>query len=253
MQPDFSVETSSCQGLTGNMLKGIAIFTMAIDHLTWTLFPGYDTRWWVMCLHAVGRITAPIMWYMIAEGYFHTRNRKKYALRLLGFAFVSHFAYNFYSGSPMLPFVSGSVFDQTSVMWALFLGLLALMLFDVPRQKLSNPLKNLLFICICILAFPADWSCVAVLAICCIAAYRGNFKKQMAAMMLCVVCYVVVYCIFLDVAYGILQLCVVLAVPLLSLYNGKRGKSRSMKWVFYVFYPLHLVLIGFLRLWLVRT
>lgn len=137
-------------GLSGNALKAIAILTMTIDHLAWALWPGYDTRWWVLCLHAVGRITAPIMWYMIAEGYHYTRDRKKYALRLLGFAFVSHFAYNFNAGIPLIPFSTGEIFNQTSVMWALFLGLLALMLFDVPQEKLSNPLKYLLLIGICV-------------------------------------------------------------------------------------------------------
>ncbi len=240
-------------GLSGNALKAIAILTMTIDHLAWALWPGYDTHWWVLCLHAVGRITAPIMWYMIAEGYHYTRDRKKYALRLLGFAFVSHFAYNFNAGIPLVPFSTGEIFNQTSVMWALFLGLVTLMLFDVPQEKISNPLKYLLFIGICVLAFPADWSCVAVLAVCCIASYRSNFAKQMVAMVLCVACYAVVYCIFLDVVYGLLQLCVVLSVPFLAMYNGKRGKARWMKWFFYIYYPLHLTLIGLLRVWLNRV
>ena len=50
----------------------------------------------------------------------------------------------------------------------------------------------------------------------------------------------------------LLQLCVVLAIPLLALYNGKRGKNpavnKVMKWLFYIYYPLHLAVIGFIQL-----
>ena len=70
------------QGLSGNQIKGIAIAAMTVDHLAWTLFPGYDTRWFVLLAHVIGRLTAPIMWFFIAEGYHHTRNVKKYACRL---------------------------------------------------------------------------------------------------------------------------------------------------------------------------
>ena len=49
-----------------------------------------------------------------------------------------------------------------------------------------------------------------------------------------------------------IQLCVVLAIPLLALYNGKRGKNpavnKVMKWLFYIYYPLHLAVIGFIQL-----
>ena len=236
--------------LTGNGLKWIAIAAMTLDHLAWTLWPGYDTRVWVLLLHVVGRLTAPIMWFLIAEGYHYTRDRKKYALRLFLFAVLSHFAYCFFNGNSFLPFADGAVLNQTSVMWALFLSVAAMLLFDVPQEKLPQPAKLALFLVLCAAALPADWSCIAVLAVCCIASARGNFRKQMVYMMLCVVCYSVVYCLFLDLVYGLLQFCVVLSVPVLALYNGKRGKGKGSKWFFYWYYPLHLVFFGLVRLWL---
>ena len=52
--------------------------------------------------------------------------------------------------------------------------------------------------------------------------------------------------------YGLLQTSVVLAIPVIMLYNGKRGKKQAvnsiMKWVYYVYYPLHLAVIGVIRL-----
>ena len=44
--------------LSGNALKGIAILAMTLDHLTWTLWPGYATDWWVLVCHVLGRVTA---------------------------------------------------------------------------------------------------------------------------------------------------------------------------------------------------
>ena len=51
--------------LNSHQIKLIAIAAMTIDHLTWTLFPGTQTVWYVYCLHIIGRLTAPIMWFFI--------------------------------------------------------------------------------------------------------------------------------------------------------------------------------------------
>ena len=53
-------------GLSGNALKLIAIAAMTVDHLTWVIFPGYQTNAGILVLHSIGRLTAPIMCYFIA-------------------------------------------------------------------------------------------------------------------------------------------------------------------------------------------
>lgn len=131
------------RGLTGNQLKLIAIVTMTLDHLASVIWPGYATHWWLLCLHALGRISAPVFWFLVAEGYRYTRSRRRYAARLLLFAAAGHFAYNFAFGIPFVPFRT-SVFNQTSVLWALFWGVIALMINDSPR--LAQWQKTLLMI-----------------------------------------------------------------------------------------------------------
>lgn len=69
-------------------------------------------------------------------------------------------------------------------------------------------------------------------------------------MVLCVVMYTIVYAIFLDVVYGIMQMAVALAIPVLYLYNGQKGKWNGMKWLFYVYYPVHLIILGLIRIFL---
>ena len=232
------------KGLSGNVLKLIAIAAMTLDHVLWILYPGYRTTWWLLALHAIGRITAPIFWFFIAEGYVHTRDFRKYALRLLLFALVSHFAYCFAFGISFLPFVK-SVFNQTSVIWSLFWGLIAIRLFD---SKIKEWLKLLLLVPILLISFPSDWSCIAVMAILYLWAKRESFAQKMLWMMIWTAAYAIVYFFFIDKVYGVLQLCTALSIPLLRLYNGQRGRWKGMKWLFYVYYPAHLVLVGVLRL-----
>ncbi len=232
------------KGLTGNVLKLIAIAAMTLDHVLWILFPGYQHMPWLLALHAIGRITAPIMWFFIAEGYMHTHDFKKYALRLLAFAFVSHFAYCFAFGISFLPFVK-SVFNQTSVIWSLFWGLITIRLFD---SECKTWLKFLLLVPILAISFPSDWSCVAVVAILYLWGKRESFKKRMIWMMVWTAVYALVFFFCIDKVYGVLQLCTALSIPLLRLYNGQRGTWKGMKWLFYIYYPAHLVLIGILRL-----
>lgn len=238
--------------LNSNSLKLIAIIAMTIDHIAWAVFPGYSYEPLAVALHIVGRLTCPIMCFFIAEGFYYTKNIKKYTLRLFSLAFISHFAYVFASGAfegikSFIPFYYGSFFNQTSVVWSLAWGLVLLRLNHTEIIKQSW-LKAVLSVLICIVSFPSDWSCVAALCVFSIGLNRGSFKKQMQYMILLVFLYSVVYAYAFDLIYGIIQMGVVLSVPLLKMYNGKRGDNpkinKFMKWFFYIYYPLHLAIIG---------
>lgn len=235
------------KGFNSNQLKLFAIIAMTIDHLVSVIFPGYPKEWWIIALHIVGRLTAPTMWFMIAEGYFYTRNLKKYIGRLFLFAFISHFAYNFAFGIPFVPFQT-SVFNQTSVIWSLAWAVVAIALSDPKRSKLKQWQQTLLIMGICIITFCSDWSCIAVMAIIGIYYNRGNLKKQVMSMMSWVAMYALIYFLFIDKVYGILQLGVIICVPFIMNYNGERGKWKGMKWFFYLYYPAHLIVCGIIRL-----
>ena len=242
--------------LDSNAIKLVAIAAMTVDHVAWWLFPGYPRAVLPLAMHIIGRLTCPIMCYFVAEGYHHTRDIRKYTARMFLFAVISHFAYVFASADfagwrSFIPFSSGSVLNQTSVMWSLAWGLVMLRVAGSRRIRRES-LRVLLILLICLISFPADWSCIASLCVLAFGTNRGNFKKQMLWMVFYVALYALVYCLALDVVYGLLQMAVVLAIPILWLYNGKRsnsGKSSPlMKWLFYVYYPLHLFVIGLLQL-----
>lgn len=241
--------------LNSNMIKLIAIVAMTIDHIAWWLFPGYPKEVLPVVLHIIGRITCPIMCYFIAEGYHYTKDINKYTARLFVFAFISHFPYMLASASfidfkSLIPFYCGDVLNQTSVMWSLAWGLV--MLRVVNSKKISKNAQFFLVILICLISFPSDWSCIASLCVLAFGTNRGSFKKQMLWMVFYVAIYSVVYFFALDKLYGLIQMAVVLAIPVIMMYNGQRGQSKAvnriMKWTFYIYYPLHLLVIGWIQL-----
>lgn len=235
---------NSSRGLTSNQLKLIAIIAMTVDHLTWAFFPGFQRIWYVMALHVIGRLTAPIMWFFIAEGAHYTHNAKKYIVRLFVFAVISHFAYDFAFGIPFWGMAAGP-FNRTSVMWSLALGAMAIV---VCREESVSVWKKYAVIFIgCVLAFPSDWSTIAMMAPFFLYDHRGNFKRQAVDLVIWTAVYAAVYILFLDKSYGLLQMFTCLSIPLLKQYRGERGRWRGMKWLFYIYYPAHLVVIGLIR------
>lgn len=233
------------KNLNANHLKRIAIIAMTVDHLADLVYPGFPPVPGAILLHIIGRLTAPIMWFFISEGFHYTHDVRKYLLRLGGFAVISHFAYCFAFGIDPVPFRSG-IFNQTSVMYPLFVGALILWLQNSGVHMREWLRAALVFILIWS-AFPADWSCIAVLAIVGMYRNRGDLKKQMAAIMPWVLLYAVVSFLFVNKSYGLIQPFVILVYPLLKRYSGQRGKTAWMKWFFYFYYPAHLVVVGLLR------
>lgn len=232
--------------LNGDQLKLIAILAMTVDHVTDLIYPGFPAVPAAILLHIIGRLTAPIMWFFISEGFHYTHDIKKYLLRLGGFAVISHFAYCFAFGIDPVPFRSG-IFNQTSVMYPLFVGALVLWLQNsgVGMREWQRTAAVFLLIWS---AFPGDWSCIAVLSVVGMYRNRGNLKKQMTAILPWVLLYAAVSFFFVNWAYGLVQPFVFLVYPLLKRYNGQRGKGKGMKWFFYLYYPAHLAVIGLLRI-----
>ena len=247
------ISTASYKMLNGNAIKFIAIIAMTIDHVAWTIFPGCPHHWVPVLMHIVGRITMPVMCFFVAEGFFHTRNVNKYTFRMFLFALISHFAYMFewYGFSKWhayIPFYYGW-HSQTSVIWTLAWGLVMLRV-EYSELIRSRWLKTILICLICMVSFCGDWSCTASVLVLSFGTNRGHLLRQ--AMWL--VFYVAVFAYTYmpdDLLYATLQLSVVLSIPILALYNGQRGANPRfnafMKWFYYIYYPLHLFILGLLK------
>lgn len=114
---------ANCIDLSAAALHIIAMTLMLMDHLWATLLSAQD---WLTC---AGRLAFPIFAFMTVEGYFHTRNLKRYALRLLLFALLSEVPFDLmYGGTWFYPV-------HQNVIWTLLLGLLGVHLMETVRKK----------------------------------------------------------------------------------------------------------------------
>lgn len=227
---------------------------MTIDHLAWLFFPGFPEGDVPVTMHVIGRLTCPIMCLFIAEGFHYTRDLNKYTSRLFLFSVVAHVPYLYASADyvdwrSFLPLMCGSFLNQTSVMWPLAWGLVMLRVYYSSRIK-KDVIKLGLILLICLVSFPADWSCVASLLILGFGVHRGNFGKQALVLVILGMLYAFIYCMAVDPLYGVIQLGIILSLPLIYLYNGSNGANQRLnqriKWLFYWYYPFHLLLIGLL-------
>ena len=226
--------------LNANTLKLVAIIAMTVDHIAWLTWPGLNPDPGAITLHFLGRFTAPIMWFFIAEGLYHSRDRWRYFGRLAAFALISHFAFGFAFGA------DPAAINGTSVMFPLAMSVLLYQLLDLVQSKL---VQTLLVVAFCLICFPADFSCVALMAPIYISRRQGDRDAQLRTMTVWILIYVAVYVFLVDLRYGLVQLGLLMPAFALQWYNGERGPQTWLtKWGFYLYYPAHLLIIGALRL-----
>ena len=236
-------------GLTGSSLKLIAIVCMLVDHIAWAFVPTVSAAGVIM--HTVGRITAPVMCFMLAEGYRHTHSFRKYAYRLAIFAAISYL--------PFILFVEGGLPKDSSALlslnmiYTLLLALLALWADDHLKGA-----DRLMALCgLCFLSLIGDWPVMAILYTLNFARNREN-KKRMVGMFILIPTVFTLYSIlsglmssyptdFLLAGY-LPQMGTILALPLIGWYNGKKGGKTGGKWFFYWFYPVHLLLLALIQM-----
>lgn len=233
-----------------NQIKYLVIVAMLIDHIAWAFIPMESVLGQIM--HFIGRLTGPTMAYFLVEGYIHTRNVKKYALRLGIFALISWVPFCLFEFQRLpIAMVDGRWrFTPTfGVIYTLFLGLLAVWLWD--KGKCPKYCKVLGIIGLCILSVFGDWPVYDILYPMIFFVYRNNTRKKW--IFFSILTGISILVPFLAVGFiiwGIYQLGMFMVpIILLFFYNGESGSKKPIhKWFFYVFYPLHLLVLWILQM-----
>ncbi len=239
------------QGLTATQLKSIAIIAMIIDHLGVMLVE--NTSGVGIVMRFIGRITAPVMFYFIAEGYHYTRNVNKYTLRLGLFAIISWIPFIYFT-TGALP--NAYTWHKFSIIYTLLLGLLAIRAW----YEISSSIVKIIVIgALIILSRFGDWSYYGVVLPLIFAILHKNFRLQ-AAMASVAIAYSVLEMFVMlwqmnipmsihNYRLVIIELGQFVPIGLLYFYNGQRGggQGRLSKWFFYIIYPVHLIVLGVIR------
>ena len=221
--------------MNGTQLKWIAMVSMVIDHIG-VAFRAVLPPGWFLAMRIAGRLAFPLYCFLLVEGWCHTGNRRRYAASLALFGLISEVPYNLMA--------SGRFFypDAQNVYFTLALGLAAIRLAEWGEERNRKWLSLLLCAGILGAAYllRTDYDAAGVILILVIWYTReeGHMKYLGPFLILA--------------TYGWPGFLAILAVPLLALYNGERGKVKA-KYFYYAFYPIHLAVIGCLRVLLTQA
>ncbi|SHI39812.1 TraX protein [Butyrivibrio fibrisolvens DSM 3071] len=268
--------------LSGSFLKVFAIVIMFIDHFAaGFIYPaivsGDMGRWlldfdiqaspleiydhFYLILRGIGRFAFPIFCYLLVEGYLHTRSKKRYAITLSIFGFISEIPFDIaliarknYDTLNLIEIYQNSdkdLWEYQNVYFTLALGVLGMWAADTILKKLRE--HNI------VLAYAAS---ILPFAIAALAAYY--MKTDYSHYGICVIAILYYFHNIRPIATLLAYLFMAFTMStaltggmeewsfpafiLMNLYNGQRGFiKKNFKYFFYIFYPAHLILIFFLR------
>lgn len=231
-------------GVSGSVLKWIAVVTMAIDHAGACFLEVFALNVWGgspfgerftgsfqeileidMILRYIGRVAFPIFCFLLVEGFLHTRNVKKYAVRLGIFALISEIPFDL--ALHLRPFA----WENQNVYFTLFLGLLTIWFMKTYGETLPVRIVGLAGGALLAELLHTDYGAFGVGLIAVLYLLRNNRLWQCVLGALC--------CVW--------EYTAPLAFVPVYLYNGERG--RQPKWFFYWFYPAHLLLYYVIGMW----
>ena len=203
--------------LSGSCLKVIAMTAMVIDHIALYLV---SNGWLYESMRGFGRIAFPIFAFLIAEGYRHTHKKWEYGRNLLMFAFISEIPW-------MLLHTDGS----HNVVFTLLAGFCCIAILDQFRSHKAMLILLVLLIASATSVFNTDYGIQGVALILIFYLLRDKLLLQLL--------------FILPLFYEFHPLGILASLCMISLYNGERGFIRGhySKYLFYAFYPSHLMVI----------
>jgi len=203
--------------LNSFQLKCIAVITMIVDHTGAVLFPH------ILLFRYVGRLAFPIFCFLLTEGFFHPRDVRKYMFRLGIFAIVSEIPYDLAFRGTVLEFTHQNVF------FTLLIGVIMMYALEKSSEwpvKAVEVILSMWFVSwIC-----SDYSLKGILLIAIYYFLRDNKVGKFG-----------IGALWNFLWNSTIQMYGALASIPIALYNGEKG--RSMKYFFYLFYPLHLLVL----------
>jgi len=237
--------------VTSMSLHIMAMAFMLCDHLWGTIVPGND---WLTC---IGRISFPIFAFLIVEGYFHTGNLKKYVCRILLFAVLSEIPFNLAMGSRWFYPI------HQNVLWS-FLIALGLIHWNEKVRAAGKIWMRILIACVTVLlgyivglVTMVDFYHAGIMTVLVFYFFRQRKWWSYAGQAICL-WYINTEMLggfsyelqlFGQTYFLVRQSFALLALIPIWLYRGNQGyHSKKLQMVYYTFYPLHLLILGVIKL-----
>ena len=219
-----------------NFFKIIAVISMLIDHIGAVLCPSLTFLRWI------GRLAFPIFAFFIAEGWNKTKDRKKYVLMLFLFSIISQVPYGFAFG-----------WNRLNTLFTFLIAIFIIWLIENynKREVLNLILLIFTFSLLIIIEFfgVVDYGVFGVLLIVVFYIFK-NLKLKVLLGIVCMILLTGKYFILSGYALsGLIQLFSIISLLLLLAYNGNKGRL-NLKWMFYVFYPAHLIILNIIKLFM---
>lgn len=249
--------------MSGFTIKLLAVLFMTIDH-AFKLAPGLISKIptfsiplpgitfsFPQIISILGRISFPLFAFSVAQGCMHTRDFPKYLKRLFIFAVISELPFDFM-------FRGGFTVGSQNVIWTFFFGVFAIFIYEkLKSTKILGLLAVLGIAALCYMC-NTDYKSIGVILIFVIYAIKNKtLKFSMVFLLICG--YYLYFRGFLnDILSGNITRIIgqslylgsmLVSIPIMALYNGKKG--FGMKWFFYIYYPVHIIVLGYIdKLWI---
>lgn len=236
--------------LDRDTIKYIAMAAMLVNHIG-TIFLTPGTFLYELFLD-IGYFTAPVMCYFLVEGYRLTHSRKLYGRRLFVFAVLSELPF-------CLAFSHGAevYFVAMNMIFTLFLCFLLLEMLEKEPKGFA---RGLLVALLILASTVSDWAILAPVYTMLFYKAGQDREKQKKAFFWAAA----LFGAFglagspewysglqrLLYALGCMSGVAAAGVCIVCFYNGRRAQrgQRFSKWFFYLFYPVHLLLLGIIRI-----
>lgn len=240
---------------SADMLKLTAMITMLIDHIGAGILEyliiqvplSRETNEILITidqvLRLIGRISFPLYCFLLVQGFFHTKSRLKYAGNLLLFALLSEYPFDFI-------FSGGLDFSSSNVLFTLLIGLLTMWGIEKAGSKIFLQVLISAIGIFTATILHTDYSWMGILLILSLYFLRDNRFWQ------CTISFILFFSalVFRSAGYynsiwrsALRQLSseytLIFSFWIMYRYNGRRYLKRG-KYLFYSFYPVHLLLLG---------
>lgn len=223
------------------VLKIIALICMTLDHIGIVLYPEE------LFFRVIGRVAFPLFAFLLVNGFYHTKDRKKYLMRLILFTAVSEIPFDLVKHKTLFSPISQNIF------FTLSLGMNLMIICEYLRKKCN---KKILCFCstfsiavvISFIAFlfKTDYSWYGVLLIYFFYMFYGTRLKNIVFVALSLFALTIIYC-YVKENTG--QLTCMLSIPFFIEFKEKRVEiNKSVKRIIYWYYPIHLLILYLITL-----